>query len=256
MIGDRELLGRQVASQRAFFRALGAASQGASVLELAGGVQATAAPIRPWYSIFNSVLFTESEALLGHLERVRDFYREAGSMAWAVWVPPWELALDEALDQAGLRVDSTPMLMAAALEDLDLAPQQELTLMPGATARDVASVNDRAHGILPEWSMTAVFESLDGALARPHVACADDVPACALLAIEHDHDCYLWFVATVPEARGQGLASELVRHALRDARARGCTTTTLESTAMAERTYSRLGFRSFDRYRMWECRTH
>lgn len=79
-------------------------------------------------------------------------------------------------------------------------------------------------------------------------------PTSALLALWNEGDCYFWFVATDPEARRRGLASELVRHALREAQQAGCTTTTLESTAMAEETYRRLGFRTFGRYRMWEWR--
>jgi ribosomal protein S18 acetylase RimI-like enzyme len=76
----------------------------------------------------------------------------------------------------------------------------------------------------------------------------------ALLARELDGDCYLWFVAAVPEVRRRGLASELVRVALLDARERGCTTTTLESTKMAEPVYEQLGYHAFGRYGMWERR--
>lgn len=252
--GGQALLQRQAASQRAFFRALGAASEGASVLDLCGGVQATAAPVRPWYSIFNSVVFEEPHALAEQLPRLGDFYRDAGSKAWAVWVPPACSTIDERLTAAGLRVDSNPLLMAADIDELDLAPRLELALMSGATAEAVAAVNDRAHGVLAEWSMTAVFERLDPDVVRPYVALADGEPASALLAVEHMADCYFWFVATAPEAQGRGLASALVRHALREARARGCTTTTLESTKVAETLYGRLGFRSFGRYRMWEWR--
>ena len=254
MSASSQLLERQMASQRAFFQALGAASEGAATLELSGGVWATAAPIRPWYSIFNSVGFDEPARLLEHLPRLERFYQAAGSEAWAVWVPPWEKRVDDALAEAGLRLDSTPMLMGACIDELDLEPELELALIPGATAGMVAAVNDQAHGVLPDWSMTAVFEQLDSADVRPYVAASGGEPACALLALEHEGDCYFWFVATAPRARRQGLASELVRHALRGARDRGCTTTTLESTAMAETTYSRLGFRAFGRYRVWERR--
>jgi hypothetical protein len=45
-----------------------------------------------------------------------------------------------------------------------------------------------------------------------------------------------------------------MRHALREARARGCTTTTLESTKVAETLYAGLGYRALGRYEMWESR--
>jgi ribosomal protein S18 acetylase RimI-like enzyme len=95
---------------------------------------------------------------------------------------------------------------------------------------------------------------MEDAASHLHVARADGVPASALIAREHAGDCYLWFVATVPEARGRGLAGELVRHALRESAARGCTTASLESTSMAEALYSRLGFEALGRYGMWELR--
>jgi ribosomal protein S18 acetylase RimI-like enzyme len=250
---ESSLKTRQASSQREFFRLLGKASQGSSVVSLPGSVQATAAPIRPWYSIFNSVVFRDAEVLLEQLDDLASFYRAAGSQAWAIWVPPWQ-ELDEELANYGMKIDSNPMLMAARIDELDLTPRLDLELMEEATAYVVAQVNDQAHGVLPEWSMTAVFENLSDRV-KPYVALVDDRPASALLALQNEGDCYFWFVATAPEARRRGLASELVRHALREAQQAGCTTTTLESTAMAEETYERLGFRPFGRYRMWEWRS-
>ena len=255
MLGEESLLGpRQVNSQREFFRLLGEASRGSSVVNLPGGVQATATPTRPWYSIFNSVVFRDAEELLEQLDELASFYRHAGSQAWALWVPPWQEGLDQQLVDYGMKIDSTPMLMAASIEELDLSCRLDLELLDGATAYVVAQVNDQAHGVLPEWSMAAVFENLPDRV-RPYVALVDGEPASALLALHDDGDCYFWFVATAPKARGRGLASDLVRHALREAQQAGCTTTTLESTAMAEETYRRLAFRSFGRYRMWEWRS-
>ena len=65
--GDRTLIARQPASQRAFYRVLAGASDGAVLLDLPGGVQATAAPLRPWFSIFNSVVYEDAEAWLHQL---------------------------------------------------------------------------------------------------------------------------------------------------------------------------------------------
>ena len=80
-------------------------------------------------------------------------------------------------------------------------------------------------------------------------------PAAALSLALHDGDAYVWLVATAPEARGRGLASELLRRALRAARDEaGATTTTLEATAMGEGVYRRLGYRDLGRLGMWEHR--
>lgn len=252
-VAGSELKTRQANSQREFFRLLGAASPGSAVLNLPGAIQATAAPIRPWYSIFNSVVVTDASELGGHLQNLTSFYRRAGSHAWAVWVPPWLEGLDAPLASFGLKVDSTPLLMAAGIEEVDLEPRTELDLMRDPTAEVVAGVNDLAHGVLPEWSMAPVFKNLD-VRVRPHVALTDGEPAAALLALRFGGDCYFWFVGTAPACRGRGLASELMRHSPREAQKDGCTTATLESTAMAERMYAGLGFRSFGRYAMWEWR--
>lgn len=251
MVGGEELLVRQRHSQRAFFRALADGSEGARLIGREG-VQATVVPVRQWYSIFNSVLYEEGDALLRELPALAADYAAAGCKALTVWVVPGD-DLGPALQEHGHELDSTPMLMAAALEEIDLEARRELALHPAPTAALVAAVNDRAHGILPDWSMSAVFaDALPG--VRPYVVAEEGRAVAALLSQERAGDCYLWFVATDPEARRRGLASELVRHALRQAAGRGCATTTLESTRMAESTYARLGYRAFGRYEMWERR--
>lgn len=254
-VTDDQLRHKQAASQRGFFRALAAGAQGSRSYEAPGGVQATIAPVRPWFSIFNPVVYEDVSKLGAALPNLAEEYATAGSKAWSVWVPPGDEEARRVLEAFGLVPDSTPMLMAAAIDEVDLDAGPPLDLHPEPTWEMVARCNDRAHGVLEEWSMAAVFTEMDDPATHLHVALDRGEVASALLAREHDEDCYFWFVATVPEARGRGLASELVRHALRKARGRGCRTTTLESTAMAETTYARLGFRALGRYCMWEHRT-
>jgi ribosomal protein S18 acetylase RimI-like enzyme len=147
------------------------------------------------------------------------------------------------------------MLFAADIEALDLDPRRELDLHPSPSWNLVGQVNDRAYGVLEPWSLAAVFETMDDPQSHLHVARVGGEAASALIAREQDGDCYFWFVATTPDARGAGLASELMRHALREARERGCTTTTLESSAAAEDMYTHLGYTPLGRYQTWESRT-
>ena len=72
--------------------------------------------------------------------------------------------------------------------------------------------------------------------------------------VVHDGDAGVLFVATVPAAQRRGLASELMRHALREARAAGAWTTTLEASAAGEPVYARMGYRALGRLGMWERR--
>jgi ribosomal protein S18 acetylase RimI-like enzyme len=253
MISEAELRARQKASQRAFYRAMANGSPGAALLEL-DGIQATAVPVREWFSIFNSAFYDDPSQLERGHAALADAYDAVGVKAWAVWVPPDEPRAPALLQRRNHVRDSTPMLFASDIATLDLAPRRELDLHPSPGWRLVGQINDRAYGVLEPWSLAAVFETMDDPDSHLHVARVDGEPASALIAREHGGDCYFWFVATAPDARGAGLASELMRHALRQACERGCTTTTLESTAAAERMYTRLGYTPLARYEMWECR--
>jgi ribosomal protein S18 acetylase RimI-like enzyme len=130
----------------------------------------------------------------------------------------------------------------------------ELEVVSDPSWEMVARCNDLAHGVLEEWTMAAAFQTMDDPSSRLHVACGDGEVIAALIAREQDADCYLWFVATVPEAQGQGIGAELVRGSLRNARNRGCQTTSLESTPAGEHLYTTLGYRPIGRYQRWEYR--
>jgi ribosomal protein S18 acetylase RimI-like enzyme len=251
---SQELRNRQVQSQRAFYRALASGSSGAELFE-PPGIQATLVPVREWFSIFNSVFYDHPDDLERTHAALTAAYEAAGAKAWTVWVPPGDDQAPRVLQSRGHLLDSTPMLFAAPLGALDLERTMELDLEREPTWSLVAEINDGAHGVLQEWSMAAVFETMNDPASHLHIARQNDTPVSALIAREHEDDCYFWFVATIPEARGGGIARELMRHALRNARDRGCTTTTLESTKMAETMYERLGYRSLGRYQMWERRT-
>lgn len=244
----------QAESQRGFFRALGSGSPGAKLLEPGDGVLAAIVPVRPWFSIFNTVLYLRPEDLADTYPELLGRYEEAGVHAWTVWVPPGDESAPELLEGRGHTLDSTPMLMAAEIDAVDLESRLELNLEPEPSWETIARCNDQAHGILEQWSMAAVFATMDDPASRLWAACVDGQPASVLVARELDGDCYFWFVATAPEAQRRGLASELMRRALRDASARGCTTTTLESTKIAEPMYEELGYQALGRYQMWELR--
>lgn len=244
---------RQAQSHRAFYRALAGGSPGARLVELED-VQATLVPIREWFSIFNSVLYGNAAALERCHAQLARAYADAGIKAWTVWVPPSDADTGTVLESRGHHLDSTPMLFAADIQSLDLDKAVDLDLDPNPSWRLVAEINDRAHGVLEPWSMRAAFQTMRDPASHLHIARVDGAPASALIAREHQANCYFWFVATVPDARGHGIASELMRHALRQARRRGCTTTTLESTKMAETLYANLGYQPLGRYAMWEHR--
>ena len=60
-------------------------------------------------------------------------------------------------------------------------------------------------------------------------------------------DCGVFNVSTVEAMRRRGLGTALTARLVRDAAARGCTTASLQSTAIAERVYAAVGFRDLGR---------
>ena len=67
------------------------------------------------------------------------------------------------------------------------------------------------------------------------------------IAFDFAGDCGIYNVGTLEPARRRGLATALTAIHLHDARARGCRTASLQSTAMAERVYAAAGFRDLGR---------
>jgi ribosomal protein S18 acetylase RimI-like enzyme len=61
-------------------------------------------------------------------------------------------------------------------------------------------------------------------------------------------------VATLPEARGLGIAAAVCARAIADAGERGIETTTLQASKLGRSIYERLGYRDVGGFEMWERR--
>lgn len=252
MPDDAALRARRIRSHRAWLVALGNASDGARFVELRGSVWAAITPARPERSIVNAVVYEDAGALLASLDELAERYAEAGIRAWTVWVPGGDAGVAEALAAAGHLLDGRPREMGGTLAEMDLEPRLELELDPEPALVDVAEINEAAY-----------FASAGGAYFGPalarfeavrYVARHDGRPASCLAIVDADGDAYVALVATRPEAQRRGLAGELLRLALRQARGRGLETTTLEATAAGAPVYARLGYRDLGEIQMWERR--
>jgi GNAT superfamily N-acetyltransferase len=82
----------------------------------------------------------------------------------------------------------------------------------------------------------------------------DDEPASCVVTFEHDGNCGIYALVTAERFRRRGLARALVLHALWDGRERGCTSASLQSTAMAEALYAGIGWKPMGRYVEWQRR--
>src|SRR5204863_6699288 len=105
---------------------------------VAPGVQATVVPTRPWFSIFNAVVYEDREALREALDELGGLYRKAGVGAWSVWVRPGDEEAMQLLSAQGHTEEGAPLAMGALLRDLDVAPRRELVLSPSPSWTDVA----------------------------------------------------------------------------------------------------------------------
>ena len=245
---------RQLASQRAGMAAVSEESPGGFVVELDGGVTACVSPARPERSVVNSVIYEDADALVAALPALRVVYDDAGITAWTVWVRPGDAVAAAALEEAGHVLDATPRLMAAELAAMDLDERVALDLDPEPSFADVAHINDAAYGLPPQGSFDAVLRDPAGPGWHVHVARADGASAACLLTRMHDADCWIGLVATAPAARGRGLATELLRGALLQAREAGAQTTSLESTKLGRGVYARVGYEDLGELQMWERR--
>jgi GNAT superfamily N-acetyltransferase len=143
--------------------------------------------------------------------------------------------------------DANPASMALDLASFE--PTPELPSWERATPEQLGAINDAAYpwkdGSLERASRAAVSPDF-------HLYVAEDA---AVLAIHDcDGDAGVFWVATLPEARGRGLAGGLLSVAMLEARERGCDISTLQATRAGEPVYARIGYQTFGSIGMWEKR--
>ena len=253
-----DALERMRADLGEMLRWIGAASPGASVLELAG-VLGAVVPATPDRSVFNSLVYEDAAALERALPEIAAAYEAAGVRAWTVWMPEADAAAREALARAGNVLDASPAAMVCELGAWEPPPIGDLDWTADADIAEVARINDLAYGF-EGTPFTDACRRLDEG-GHAYLALLDGRPACGLVTIERDPpfrgagaSAGIFAVATLPEARGRGLTVRLLGQALADAHERGCSTSTLQATKMGAPVYDRLGYRSLGAIEMWERR--
>ena len=156
------------------------------------------------------------------------------------------------LEDAGHKLDATPTAMVADLADVDAPGPDDPEPDAEPSLGDLGRINDRAYG-----TGDAFQRILGDGPADPrfnYIARRRGEAVASVVSQDHRGDCSIWWVATVPEARGHGLAAGLMRRALADGRARGCDVSTLQATKLGRPVYERLGYRGFGTIEMWERR--
>lgn len=252
---EEEFLATQFPGLAAWIRGAAASGADSRVYE-SDGVVAQISPGVPDASLFNSVTYRGASALRAALPELESRYASAGVRAWTVWVHESDDESAALLRESGHVVDSNPEGMGCDLDEL-VAPAglDELDYTDRPAASDLQTVLARGYGFPLAASRLTAAEVPTGPGIVVAVARADGLPACTAQVAIAGEDAGVYAVATVPEARGRGLARRLQYLLLQRARELGARTTTLQASAMRRPVYAALGYRSFGAMNMWERRT-
>jgi GNAT superfamily N-acetyltransferase len=170
------------------------------------------------------------------VDTVERVYRDAGIDRYAAWVHESDAPTIARLTRRGYRFDSSTRVMAMSLDAIPV-PEPGIELGE-ASWEECLRILD-----LPDRLLTGV----DPGVFHVLVARLDGRDVGTTLAYDHDGDCGIYNVVTIPQARRRGIGAALTALQLHHARERGCATASLQSTAIAERVYASLGFRGLGR---------
>jgi GNAT superfamily N-acetyltransferase len=226
--------------------------EGGRVLEPVG-VFAAVNPQVPERSVFNSVLYESHDALAAALDELAAAYDEAGVRAWTVWVPESDRDSARLLEDAGHALDASPAAMVLDLDEMPEPEPGDLDWDADASLEEVCTINDLAYGYEPG-TFARGLGSPPEDLMRFYRVRLDGEPACVVGTLDLDGDCGVYWVATLPEARGRGFTSRLMHVALEHGRERGCDISTLQATKLGRPVYEALGYREIGTLEMWERR--
>lgn len=185
----------------------------------------------------NAVLGQGAGDLSSTLEAIERAYASRGVERYAVWVHESEAEVARQVRARGYEYDSSTRTMAVPIVDLAEVDTSMLDLVE-PTLEQFWSING-LDGLVPD---------LVADRAHFYVARSNGEDAAMLMAFDHEGDCGIYMVGTRPAARRRGLATALSAHAVKQARERGSTTASLQSTEMAESVYARVGFRDLGRF--------
>jgi GNAT superfamily N-acetyltransferase len=215
-----------------------------------GGIVASFVAGAPDSPTLNAAIVVGDELELDRLEAMRERWEQLGVRRWGVWVDGSTYPVTDTLRLARMRVTSSSPGMAAEIAELSLNGR------PSAHATDLATVghvNDLAYGN-PDARLERTLSPLPRGVLHAYMAESQGRPASVALALHHQEDCGISFVATAPHARRQGLASDVMQAVAADAREAGLTSATLQATALGEKLYVALGYRKVSDMQLWERR--
>jgi ribosomal protein S18 acetylase RimI-like enzyme len=203
------------------------------------GVAAAVFPDGPERAVYNNALLERdltAGGRAGAIEAMEAAYAAAGVTRFAAWTHESDEAMRGDLRRRGYTLDASTRAMGMALDDIRL-PRPEIELGPP----------DWLTGLRIVGAPPGLLGGADPAAFRVLVARLGGQDIATAMAFDREGDCGIYNVATLERARRRGLGAALTALHLHGARARGCQTASLQSTAMAERMYAAVGFRDLGR---------
>jgi GNAT superfamily N-acetyltransferase len=254
VVTSAEFLATQFPGLASWIRATAGAGEGSRVLEREG-VIAQVSPSAPDASLFNSVTYRDAAALRAALAELESVYADAGVRAWTVWVHESDTEAGALLREGGHVLDSSPEGMGCGLDEL-IAPEglDELDSTESPEIEQLQLVLAEGYGFPLELSRRVIANVPSGPTTVVGLAHLDGRPACTAQVTIAGEDAGVYAVATVPDARGRGLARRLLYALLKRAAASGARTTTLQASQMGRGVYAAMGYRCFGPMNMWERR--
>ncbi len=251
------------ANLRESFRVLAEGRPHADIAELEGvSIASLGAAFQMFNAAFLSAPVASREDLESRIRSARDLFAERG-LAWAFWIcedwleRPVRRVLIRVLESHGLHaVSEMPAMAAESLREparLSRAwrPLPQLQVRRAECSKTMADFRDIGSVCfhVPAVWFGEVFD--DSLPSRPFtcwVAYRDSKPVATAATVVSHGAIGLYNVATMPENRGKGYAEVITRHAIAAAaRESGLHRVILQSTALGERLYKRLGFREISR---------
>ena len=218
-----------------------------------GGLVASIVPNAPDSPTLNAAVALDPQATAAHLPQLERLYAAAAVRRWGIWLDAQATEAADELALRGLLMTNASPGMGAEIDELAY-DRTAATTTPTDLAT-VGRVNDLAYGNYDARLERTLTPLPNGILHAYRADLADGSPAAVALALHNGEDAGISFVATVPHARRQGLATNVMRQALQHAQENGCTTTTLQATDVGERLYTALGYQRLTIMQLWERRS-
>jgi ribosomal protein S18 acetylase RimI-like enzyme len=237
-LSDDELYLRGVETLLASWEQYARGASGAGLQRLAG-VAAAVFPEEPERGVYNNALLELDLPAPERFDAVLAMeaaYEAAGVARFAAWVHESDAPMRSHLERRGYTIDEVTRAMGMAL-DVIRPPRPDIEL-GAADFSEHLRLAGLPSGFLRRIDPSA-FHVLVARLRGEHVSTA--------IAFDFGGDCGIYNVGTLEPARRRGLAGALTAIHLHDARARGCRSASLQSTAMAEGVYGAAGFRDLGR---------